>query len=320
MVVPEEGLEVVGVRAKWKDETRDFTPWLARNLDMLSEVTGLKLKCIKEEVPVGPYFLDILAENADTGERVAIENQLEETDHTHLGQVLTYAAGTGAKLAIWVAPEFVYEHAQALHRLNEWKGSDIRFYGLKVEAVRARAGSELQARFHKVVYPGGWNKGITLQSLEMPLTTRRYYDFFQPLITEMLQVEFAEKVVQYFDRTGRFFPSRVHQGVGYAASLEGKNDAWVIFNIRMENREQTKRVFDGLQADHQQIESSIATYPKPEWHWLRHNHQDFSSICIRKDGSIDDPPDRLEETRAWMLDMLPKLKEVFEPRLQKLLN
>ena len=73
----------------------------------------------------------------DTGVNVvAIENQLEETDHSHLGQLLTYATGCGAHIAIWVAPEFGYEHAEALHRLNEWTSERIRFYGVKIEVIK----------------------------------------------------------------------------------------------------------------------------------------------------------------------------------------
>ena len=312
--------EIVGVRSKWKDEALDFTPWLSKNLQLLGEVLDMPLELVQMEVPVGPYFLDILARNPDTGVLVAIENQLEETDHTHLGQLITYASGQGVGIAIWVAPEFGYEHAQAVDHMNRWAGDAIRFYCVKVQVTKNADRSNYDANFQRVVYPGGWNKDLTLQSWEMPMMTRLYHDFFQPLINEMLQGRFAEKAIQYFDRTGRFFPSRVHPGVGYAASLEGNNDAWVTLNIRLERREQTKRIFDELQADRQQIESSIAAHPKPEWCWFRYNHNDFSSISIRKDGSIDDPPDKLKETRAWMLDLLPKLKEVFEPRLEKLLK
>ena len=312
--------EIEGVRSKWKDEALDFTPWLSKNLHHLSNELDLKLELVQTEFPVGPYSLDILAKDSERDVLVAIENQLAETDHTHLGQLLTYASGCSVGIAIWVAPEFGYEHAKAIDQLNQWTDDGIRFYAVKVEVFKNSVNCELDAKLRKVVYPGGWNKELTLQSWEMPTTTRLYHDFFQPLINEMLQVRFAEKAVQYFDRTGRFFPSSVHPGVGYAASLEGNNDAWVTFNIRMESREQTKRVFDELQADRQQIESSIATHPKPEWHWFRYNHNDFSSISIRRDGSIDDPPDKLEETRVWMLALLPKLKEVFEPRLEKLLK
>ena len=75
-----------------------------------------------------------------------------------------------------------------------------------------------------------------------------------------------------------------------------------------------------MQTDQDQIESSIDAGPDPEWDWRRYDRFSFASISIRKDGSIDDPPDKLEETRAWMLDLLPKLKKVFDPRLAEILR
>ena len=92
---------------------------------------------------------------------VAIENQLEWTDIGHLGQLLTYATGCDAQIAIWVAPEFRYELAEVLHWLNHWTVDGVRFYGVKIEVVKKADGSTLEPRFRKVVYPGVWNKKLT---------------------------------------------------------------------------------------------------------------------------------------------------------------
>ena len=137
---------------------------------------------------------------------------------------------------------------------------------------------------------------------------------------KLLGEGFAEKAVQYFDHTDRIFPSRLNPGIGYAAELH-RGSAWVILSIRMEEKECTKRIFDLLKVDREEIERSVDAGPAPDWHWFRHdNYQMFSSICIRRDGSIDDPPEKLEQTRAWMLDLLPKLKEVFDQRLAEVLD
>ena len=144
MTVPEDGIEQVDVRTMWKHEALDFTPWLADNLHLLGDVLEMKLESIRTEEPVGPYSLDILAKVADEEILVAIENQLEETDLHHLGQLLTYATGSGAQVAIWVAQEFGYEHAQALHRLNEWTNERIRFFGVKIEVI-SKAGRRSDA-------------------------------------------------------------------------------------------------------------------------------------------------------------------------------
>ena len=306
----------MNVRTIWPYED-DFTRCLSRNLHLLGDALGMNLKLVQPEAPVGPYSLDILAKEVDKDVNVAIENQLECTDHDHLGKLLTYAAGRHAHIAIWVASEFVYEHAQALHLLNEWTRDGIDFYGVKVEAVKKAGDGRPEPRFLKVVYPGGWNKGLTLRSMEMPEHIRRYYDFFQPLVTELLGEDFADKAVQHFDYTGRFFPSRLNQDIGYAASF-WKNAAWVTLHIQMEDNTLTKRIFDDLKKDQDQIQACIAD---EEWRWYRYDTVSFSSINVRRGGcSIDDPPEKLVKTRKWMLEYLPRLKEVFDPRVAEILS
>ena len=311
----EDESEQLAVRDRWEHEALNFTPWLAENLQVLGDSLGLKLEWTQSEVPIGPYFLDILARETREDVKVAIENQLEETNLQHLGQLLTYATGCGAHIAIWVAPEFGYEHAQALHLLNEWTNGRIRFYGVKVEVIKKAGAVCAEPRFREVVYPGGWNKEITLRSGEMHPATRQYYEFFQPIVTELLGKDFADKAANHFGPSGRRFPSRTNPAFRYAASLQGSNDAWVTLNIRTEDVELTNQIFGRLQEHREQIEKCLAA----EWHWRRFDKHTFSSISIRTDGSIDDPPKRLQETRDWMLEHLPKLKEVFEPYLSKLL-
>ena len=202
---------------------------------------------------------------------VAIENQLEETDLHHLGQLLTYATGCDAQVAIWVAPEFVYEHAQALHRLNKWTKESIRFFGVKVEVFKKAGGEHLEARFHKVVYPDGWNKDVTLPSGEMPATKRKYHEFFQPLATKLIGEGFADKAVNYFDYTGRIFPSRFDEDTGYAVSF-WKNGAWVSLHVRTwDSVERNNRIFDELQKAKPEIEESLDA----EWVWHRFGPQLF---------------------------------------------
>ena len=321
MTSPEGGIENLDVRSMWKHEALDFTPWLARNLHLLGEELGMALELVQVEKPIGPLFLDILARETDTDVLVVIENQLEWTDIGHLGQLLTYATGCNAHVAIWVAPEFRYEYAMALHRLNEWTEDEIRFYGVKVEVVRKTGVSCPEPRFRKVVYPGHWNKDITLP-LEPPPPPyiQKYNDFFQPLTADLIRASFADRSAQHFGHTGRFFPSRLAWGVGYAVSFAGKNSAWVTFHVQTDDNELTKRMFDELQAERDAIESSIDAGPDPEWHWLRHGRLTFSSINIKRDGSIDDHQEKLEETKAWMLDLVVKFKETFDPRVARILG
>ena len=320
MISSAGGPEHLDVRSMWQHEALDFTPWLAKNLHLLGDELGMQLELVQVEQPVGPLFLDILARETATDVLVAIENQLEWTDIGHLGQLLTYATGCNARVAIWVAPGFRYEYALALHRLNQWTTDDIRFYGIKVEIVRKTGVSCPEPRFRKVVYPGGWNKDLTLPPEPPPPPyVQKYNGFFHSLIADLTRTGFADKSVQHFDHTGRFFPSRLARGVGYAVILDGKNSAWVTFHAQTDDNELTKRMFDELQAERDDIESSIAAGPNQEWHWRRHDRFTFSSISVRKNGSIDDPPEKLDETKAWMLDLVVKFKETFDPRVARTL-
>ena len=179
---------------------------------------------------------------------VAIENQLEWSDLQHLGQLLTYATGLDARVAVWVAPEFRRQLAEALHRLNEWTRDGIGFYGVRVEVVRRDGSTELEPRFHKVVWPGGWDEDSTVPDGAQSEESRLYDDFFKPLIAELVRTGFAAGTRQQFDRTGRFFTPGIGEGTGYAASLQGQNEAWVTLHIRTDDVEQTNRIFDELHA------------------------------------------------------------------------
>ena len=315
MTESEEGVEYLNVRKEWPDEALDFTPWLAKqeHLDLLGEELDLKLEVIQREKQVGPMYLDILARDASTGGLVAIENQLEESDLGHLGQLLTYATGLDAHVGVWVAPAFYHEFAQALHKLNRWTRDGVRFYGVKIELVR-KDGGEPEPRFRTVVRPGEWRTDRTLPPYAKSAAWHQHDDFFRPLIAELARAQFADGATQYGDYTGRLFPSG-YDGIGYAASF-WKDAAWVTLSITVEDTDDTKRIFDRLHADRGGIEPSVAD---AEWLWERHDPFTFSSISVRKDGTIDDPPDKLAQTRAWMLDLLPKFKQVFDPRVKKIL-
>ncbi len=160
MTASGEDVQRVDVHSMWPSEAYDFTPWLAEHLDPLGAELGLTLEEVRQEAPVGPYLLDILAKapGEDGGDvLVAIENQLEWSDLLHLGQLLTYATGRDARVAVWVAPEFRRQLAEALHRLNEWTRDGISFYGVRVEVVGREGSTELEPRFRRVVWPGGWD-------------------------------------------------------------------------------------------------------------------------------------------------------------------
>ena len=125
-------LSDAAVREAWPDEARDFTPWLFDNIGFLSEALGVELKAISTEAAVDQFSVDIIAEDSRTGGRVLIENQLEASDHRHLGQVLTYLAGINAKSVIWIARDFQEAHRSAVRWLNEHTDDDFAFFAVRL--------------------------------------------------------------------------------------------------------------------------------------------------------------------------------------------
>lgn len=115
----------------------DFTQWLNGNLDYLSELLGVDLQDGTAEVDVGTFICDIVAKDFDSGKSVIIENQFEETDHDHLGKIITYGAGKDAGIIIWISPEFQEEHIAALDWLNRKSSNeDISFFGVQIKFIQ----------------------------------------------------------------------------------------------------------------------------------------------------------------------------------------
>ena len=114
-------LEKVDLRTVWKHEASDFTNWLAQdeNLSLLSDEIGIDISLIQTEASVGKFNVDILAEEENTGRKIVIENQLESTNHDHLGKIITYASGFDAEIVIWIVKDVRDEHKQAIDWLNE---------------------------------------------------------------------------------------------------------------------------------------------------------------------------------------------------------
>jgi hypothetical protein len=126
-------LKNVATRVRWANEARDFTPWLAQNISAINDAVGIELEVENIEVKCGPYSADILAKDTATSKYVVIENQLEKTNHDHLGKAITYASVLDASTVIWIATNFTAEHKKALDWLNDHTSDEISFYGVQVE-------------------------------------------------------------------------------------------------------------------------------------------------------------------------------------------
>ena len=152
----------IELRDIWTSESSHFTPWLAReeNLLTLGETLGLELELEAQEKTVGPFRADILCKDIGTNAWVLIENQLERTDHSHLGQLLTYASGLEAETIVWIAARFTDEHRSTLDWLNRITEEKFRFFGVEVELWRIGQ-SPAAPRFNIVAKPNNWNKLVS---------------------------------------------------------------------------------------------------------------------------------------------------------------
>lgn len=152
-------LQNVRPRDVWPHEALNFTPWLLGNVDVLSDLLGMDLVLEEAEHPVGGFSLDLKGYDESTGDTVIVENQLEQSDHTHLGQIITYAAGTEPTTIVWVATHFRPEHRAAIDWLNQRTDEETRFFGVVIKVVQI--GDSIPApAFELAVEPNDWRKTV----------------------------------------------------------------------------------------------------------------------------------------------------------------
>ncbi|MCD4819050.1 MAG: DUF4268 domain-containing protein [Candidatus Cloacimonetes bacterium] len=177
----------VDLREIWKHEATNFTKWLSKpeNLDLLSEEIDIELSLIDTEYNVGRFNVDIFAEEANADRKVIIENQLERTDHDHLGKLITYASGLDAEIIVWIVKEVLEEHQQAIDWLNENTNEKINFFAIKMEVWKI-GNSEPAPKFHIISKPNNWSKSVK-QSVQTSTLTE----------TKFLQLNFWNNFKQY---------------------------------------------------------------------------------------------------------------------------
>ncbi len=158
-------LETVPVRSAWGHEASHFTPWLAANLDRLGDALGIPLEHVETEAPVTTFSADIVARNSVDGSNVLIENQLEDSDHGHLGQIMTYLAGLSAETVVWVAPKFREAHLSAIKWLNENTTEPFSFFAVEVRVVRI-GDSPIAPVFDVLERPNAWERSVQERARE----------------------------------------------------------------------------------------------------------------------------------------------------------
>ena len=185
-------LKKIDLREEWKHEAADFTSWLAKdeNLQLLSEEIGIDISLVQTEASVGKFSVDILAEEDNTGRKIVIENQLEMTNHDHLGKLITYASGFDAEIVIWIVKDIRDEHKQAVDWLNEHTDDKINIFAIRMELWQI-GDSPYAPKFHVVSQPNDWAKAIKKSTSQTDLSDRR-----------LMQLEFWTKFQEYASAHG----------------------------------------------------------------------------------------------------------------------
>jgi len=303
-------------RNVWPNEARDLTPWVAEHLEQLGEVLGMDLELVRTESDVGDFSIDVLARELTSQRFVVIENQLEQTDHTHLGQVITYAAGVDAGVVVWLTPAFREEHRQAIDWLNRGLGNSTQFFAVAVEVLRID-GSKPAVNFRIVAKPAGYrisNDGPASRSStagEPSERGKRYQDFFQRLIDELREKHGFTNARTAGAQNWYSFSTGV-RGFQYSASFNTGGRFCVEVYIDFGDDETNLAALHKLRDQRDAIERELGE--TLDWQELQNRRA--CRIALYRSGTILDPQDKLDEYHDWMVKRLLSFKRAFGARLK----
>jgi len=311
-------LQRVDLRDVWVSESAEFTPWLAQpdNLAILSETVGIELELEAQERNVGPFRADILCKDVETGHWVLVENQLERTDHGHLGQLLTYASGLQAVTIIWIAAKFTEQHRATLDWLNEITDERFSFFGLEVELWRI--GDSLAApNFKLVSKPNDWSRDVSVAARAIaaePLTD-----------TRQKQLAYWTMWRDWLDKAPGKYRSRKPAPQHWLDFSIGRSDYWVSatlnaaerragIELNMRNTPDNKSNFEALLSSKDEIESAFGG----SLVWLPLPGKKSSRVAAYKTGIDPLDENNWPEMLAWMQDTFDRFQTIFRARIRAL--
>lgn len=305
-----ERIKKIDLRKTWKHEASDFTNWLAEkeNLALLSQEIDIELSLIETEASVGRFNVDIVAEDISSNKKVIIENQLEVTDHSHLGQIITYASGIGANTVIWVVKEAREEHRQAIDWLNENTTEDLDFFLIKIEVWQI-GDSPYAPKFDIISKPNDWSKNIKRSVSGNKITE-----------TKAKQQDFWDAFKEYAEKKGTKLSMRKTSPQHWYNLSIGVRDAHLALTLNsFDNVIRTelyipnnKDLYYKLQKNKDKIEFDL----DKKLIWLELEGKLASRIRIEKDGNIDEE-ERWEEFFTWMLEYSERFKNTFIKYIKK---
>jgi len=301
-------LEQVDLREVWRHEERDFSAWLAQeeNIELLASELGIEIEVIEREARVGSFEGDLLAEEANTGRKVIIENQLESTNHDHLGKLITYAAGFDAGIAVWIVREVRDEHKRAVEWLNEHTDERVGLFIVKMEIWRI-GDSQPAPKFNVVVQPNDWAKAV-----KKAMNASRLSD------TKLLQLEFWSSFNEAAQGKTTLRLRKPQPQHWYNFSV-GSSKAKMALTVNSSTKEiaveiyihNSKKLFECLYSHKEAIEETLGW----ELDWQPLPGKKASRIKIARTGDFAEKV-RWPEYHLWMLETAEAFKEVFSRHIK----
>lgn len=299
-------LQEVDIRKLWNHEQYDFSEWLSKpeNLEQLNDVIGLTLSEVEKEVYVGSYRCDLVGIDETTGDKVIIENQLETSNHDHLGKIITYASGLDAKVVVWIVKEAREEHRSAIEWLNNNTSEKINFFLIEIHAYQI--GDSLCApKFEIVEKPNGFIKNAKTQSGSGDYNK-----------SQGERIEFWTRLNEILVERGKPFNVRKatsdhwydvaigRSGVHVSMTLVNKEG---VIGIELYIRED-KDLFDQLYAQKDEIEEKLGLHPD----WQRLDGKKSSRILYRMPGLNFDDHSNYDQLINEMIDKAVLFSKVFK--------
>ena len=284
-------LKEVPMRDIWKHEARKFTPWLARNIGALGKALGLDLYSKQAEAQVGNFSLDLLAITGD-GDIVAIENQFHGTDHSHLGQLLTYAAGCDAKILIWIVEKARAEHRAAVEWLNRKTVVDTHFYLVTVKIVQID-NSRPAYQFIPVVAPN---------------QSRKCGEYFDLFTKELENRGFRFNLSNKFRNETQCRSFDCIAGSKWMYCHEFQDEYALIYIYSGVKKSIATEHIKALVERKRTIDKKLRLEWDDDW-W------GYQSVGISRKGSFDDSEATLAEICEWAVENIIKLSEAIPQKM-----
>ena len=315
------------VKAKdvWPNEDKDFTPWLADNADLLSEALGVELEHEQTEAPVGRYRADLVFRWVSKDELVVVENMFRQTDHDHMGKLITYAAGLGARYAVLISPDFRDEHRSALTWLNSVSTEDFGFFGVVLETWRIDD-SAPAPRLRVDIKPDGWSQQMQATTFSPSETYLAYEQFWTKFLPEFhnrypgwTRANSPGKKEKMSFRSLRSKQLKYHAAFCQPDGTRYGLRAAAYIDTR--DAETNKAVFDDLLRHKERIEKTVGE----ELHWEKavndgKGRASRISVYFPDDIRVAEDKHRWPEALDWLINAMGRMRDAFDSELQDALD